>query len=225
MLGYKARLEVPSIPNWDVPIRGLNVPRSENWAVLYNSRQGKTTKSNQWGLELTVEKNRITRVAPGNSVIPAEGWVVSAHGQGQEMINYLEIGDEIKVSSEVDSKWDKAVHIVGAGPRLVEDGKVHVTSKKEAFPSDISVGRAPRTAIAELKDGSVWLVVVDGRSSSSTGMTLEELANYLVKLGVYNAMNLDGGGSSALVAKNEIRNSPSDGRERAVGSSLIVIAQ
>ena len=114
----------------------------------------------------------------------------------------------------MDSKWDQASHIIGAGPRLIENGKVNVTSKQEAFPSDISVGRAPRTAIGEMKDGTVWLIVVDGRSWQSVGMSLTELANFLNKMGIYNAMNLDGGGSSEMVVNQKIKNKPSDGAER-----------
>jgi exopolysaccharide biosynthesis protein len=74
-----------------------------------------------------------------------------------------------------------------------------------------------------MKDGTVWLIVVDGRSWQSVGMSLTELADFLNKMGIYNAMNLDGGGSSEMVVNQKIKNKPSDGAERSVGSSIIII--
>ena len=67
------------------------------------------------------------------------------------------------------------------------------------------------------------LVAVDGRQPGySVGMTLEELAHFFLKLGAVDAMNLDGGGSTTMVIGGEVVNSPSDGRERPVGSALLV---
>ena len=64
--------------------------------------------------------------------------------------------------------------------------------------------------------------MVDGRQANSVGMTLEELADFMVKYGAKAAVNLDGGGSSEMVVNNQIVNNPSDGRERAVGSGIVV---
>ena len=111
---------------------------------------------------------------------------------------------------------------MGAGPRLVQNGMVNVTAGNEQFPSDIRYGRAPRSAVAILKNGNYLFGVVDGRQSSSRGLTLTDWAKLLVKMGAKDAMNLDGGGSSALVVGGLLQNSPSDGRERSVGSALIL---
>ena len=62
--------------------------------------------------------------------------------------------------------------------------------------------------------------MVDGRSATSSGLTLEELAQYLVKLGAESAVNFDGGGSSEMVINGRIVNKPSDGRERYVSIGL-----
>ena len=65
---------------------------------------------------------------------------------------------------------------------------------------------------------------MDGRQAHSHGCTLEEWADILLNhFGAFNAINLDGGGSSALVVKDFLVNSPSDGRERAVGSLLTIL--
>ena len=93
-------------------------------------------------------------------------------------------------------------------------------STEENIAGDIARGRAPRTAIGVKKDGTVILLVVDGRSRSSAGMSLQELADYMVKLGAVQALNFDGGGSSEMVLDGKILNNPSDGRERAVSVGL-----
>src|SRR5690606_32538644 len=69
-----------------------------------------------------------------------------------------------------------------------------------------------------------YIIVVDGRQVTSAGMTLFELADYMLSIGCYNAMNLDGGGSSTMVVRGEIENSPSDGIERDVANALMVIS-
>ncbi|MDD2485820.1 MAG: phosphodiester glycosidase family protein [bacterium] len=116
-------------------------------------------------------------------------------------------------------------HCLGAGPRLVEKGRIRIAAREEAFKDDIAVGRAPRTGLGLAADGTLFLVAVDGRQPSlSIGMTLEELAVLLLKQGAYDALNLDGGGSSSLYLEGKLLNNPSDGRERPVASALAVFA-
>jgi hypothetical protein len=113
--------------------------------------------------------------------------------------------------------------VVGGNLTLVFNGQVasDVTRGKGAFFS----ARAPRTAIGQRADGTVVLVVVDGyRSDFSIGMTPRELADHLVQLGVTDAANLDGGGSTALSIRGVLANRPTDSTgERAVGSVLVVV--
>lgn len=115
------------------------------------------------------------------------------------------------------------VYAVGGGPRLVQDGKVNVTSVEEQFKTDVAAGRAPRTAVGVTHDGKLLLVAVTGRQAfHSIGVTLEELAYITIELGVKDAMNLDGGGSSTMVVRDFIMNTPSDGRERKVADAILV---
>ena len=117
------------------------------------------------------------------------------------------------------------VHAIGGGPRLVKDGKVHITSGEERFKADVAVGRAPRTAAGVPSDGKLLLVAVTGRQAyHSIGVTLEELANLMIELGAKDAMNLDGGGSSTLVVRDYVMNTPSDGRERKVADAILVFS-
>jgi hypothetical protein len=110
---------------------------------------------------------------------------------------------------------------------LVQDG---------ALPADVDTSgaagfraRNPRTAVAITTSGHVLLVIVDGRQPGySDGMSLRELGELLRALGARSALNLDGGGSTTLVARDatgmlRIVNKPSDKEgERPVGNALLV---
>ena len=76
-----------------------------------------------------------------------------------------------------------------------------------------------------LRDSStVFFITVDGRQESSSGMTLEEFADLMIEEGIYQGLNLDGGGSTTMVINNKIVNSPSDQTgERKVGNCIVLI--
>lgn len=83
----------------------------------------------------------------------------------------------------------------------------------------------PRTAVGLSKNGkTMYIVVTDGRREGVPGLTLPELATFMDELGACTAMNLDGGGSSAMWVRDAVVNQPSDGVEREVGDHLAVIA-
>jgi exopolysaccharide biosynthesis protein len=85
--------------------------------------------------------------------------------------------------------------------------------------------RNPRTAVGIRPDGTVLLLVVDGhRHATSVGMTIEELRQVMGRLGASDAVNLDGGGSSAMVVRERLVNSPSDlDGERKIGDAVLFI--
>lgn len=207
-----------------LPISGVNAERGENGLIIYNRAYGRTTGTNPYGLEYVIRAGRVAEINTNDSVIPSDGYVVSVHGSAMDAFAAAgtRVGDPTVLTEQTGTMWDRAVQIVGAGPRLVENGTVHVTAGEEDFPGDIRYGRAPRSAVGVTKRGKVVFAVVDGRQEDSHGLTLTEFAELLVKFGVQNAINLDGGGSSALYVSGDVVNSPSDGQERAVGSALIL---
>ena len=207
-----------------LPVSGVNAERGENGLIIYNRAYGRTTGTNPYGLEYVIRGGRVAEINTNDSVIPSDGYVVSVHGSSMDAFAAAgsRVGDPTVLSEETGAMWDRAVQIVGAGPRLVENGRVHVTAGEEQFPGDIRYGRAPRSAVGVTSGGKIVFAVVDGRQSHSHGLTLTEFAELLVKFKVQNAINLDGGGSSALYVNGGVVNSPSDGSERAVGSALIL---
>jgi MYXO-CTERM domain-containing protein len=82
----------------------------------------------------------------------------------------------------------------------------------------------PRSAICLEADGTtLWLIVVDGRSSSADGMTCDETRALMLDLGCYQGAMLDGGGSSTLVVEGSVVNNPSDGSPRTVSNHLGIV--
>ncbi|MGC1632006.1 MAG: phosphodiester glycosidase family protein, partial [Gelidibacter sp.] len=103
-------------------------------------------------------------------------------------------------------KW-LASQAVGGGPVLLIDGQIQLTASEEGFANSHTI-RHPRSAIGYKNDHTMVILVVDGRQEASAGATLVELAEIMQKLGAKAAVNLDGGGSSAMIAANEVVNVP-----------------
>ncbi|GGW30893.1 hypothetical protein GCM10007383_15140 [Arenibacter certesii] len=103
-------------------------------------------------------------------------------------------------------KWNPE-QAVGAGPVLLKNGEINVTSEEEGFGKGHLI-RHPRSAIGYADENTLLMMVVDGRQAASVGVTLEELAELMLGIGAKEALNLDGGGSSAMVAGSEVVNVP-----------------
>jgi exopolysaccharide biosynthesis protein len=115
---------------------------------------------------------------------------------------------------------------VSAGPSLVSDGTVRITVEEEVFFGSAIPNVHPRSAIGIDSEGRVILLVVDGRQSGSRGVDLQDLADIMLDLGAVEAMNLDGGGSSALVVDGILLNRPAGADlEREVASALAVYCE
>jgi len=130
-----------------------------------------------------------------------------------------------RVAADVAGSGDsrRGPRVVGGLPHLLEDGVRVGDLEVEARPS-FAAARHPRTAVGF--DGMRgWFVAVDGRREGySAGMTLPELTDLLEALGVTDALNLDGGGSTAMVVDGRLVNRPSDPTgERAVVNALLLL--
>ncbi|MBR3624427.1 MAG: phosphodiester glycosidase family protein [Selenomonadaceae bacterium] len=206
------------------PVSGVNCARDKDNLVLYNRFYGEFTKTNEYGMEYTAQNGVITAINKSNSKIPQHGVVISVHGKAMEAFKDIMVGDTADVFETLGEPWDSMNEILGAGPLLIENGQVHVTSKEEEFPADIGRGRAPRTGFGVTEQGDYIFAVVDGRQKGySRGCTLTEFAELMRSFGAVNALNFDGGGSSAMIVDGKLVNSPSDGKERAVASALLLM--
>lgn len=102
-----------------------------------------------------------------------------------------------------------AWQVLSFGPGLVENGEITVTSSSEVAQSMTS---NPRTAIGQISKLHYVIIVSDGRTSESQGLSLLELAQVFKEKGCTAAYNLDGGGSSTMYFNGEIINNPTNGR-------------
>ena len=118
---------------------------------------------------------------------------------------------------------DGVVNLLAFGPALVENGEIAVDTNSE-------VGQAmasnPRTAIGIIDENHYIIVVSDGRTSESEGLSLYQLAEVMKSYGAKKAYNLDGGGSSTLYFNGQVINKPTTGgnkiSERAVSDIVYI---
>ena len=210
---------------------GLNEARADDVAVLYTAVIGSTTRA-QGGLECVLERDgagewlplqvgktytarvRETNTA-GNSALTQDTMVLSLGPELLARLPKVGVGTVVGLSTATTPELSGVRTALGGGPTLVRDGKV------AEWPGLRM--RHPRTAIGWNQD-YFFMVEVDGRQLRlSAGMTLPELADYMLKLGCQEAMNLDGGGSATCWYNGKVMNSPSQGRERPAANGLVIL--
>lgn len=136
----------------------------------------------------------------------------------------LQVGQELELKTESvydKAKWASAMHGMGSvGGRLIENGKVY---------TNFEAGTAPRTAVGIKPDGSIVFYVIDGRQPGiSTGVQIKTLAQRMKELGCLDAINLDGGGSTAIAGvfpgsdEFTVANSPSEGTLRKCANYIFL---
>jgi len=212
-------------------ISGVNRVRATDEMIFYNSFIGNSTSTNQYGTEARllpidswlvndtircVVDTLIDRV--GNMQIGKRKAVLSGHGiLSAFLINNFHKGDTVKIVLTLSPAFPKLEQLVGGNTWLVKNGIVNSENGD----------RHPRTSIGFNKDTSkIFFFAIDGRQAGfSVGMSYKELGDYMIKWGVYQGLNLDGGGSTTMVVRDAIVNSPSDiGGERSVANSLLLIS-
>ncbi|MBC3539645.1 phosphodiester glycosidase family protein [Rufibacter sp. H-1] len=123
-----------------------------------------------------------------------------------------------------DIKRWKPQTAVGGGPVLVQNGKAHITAEEEMRGGASFRGPNPRTVIGYTPDNKLIILMVEGRNKGiAEGASLDQLAKLMVDLGCREALNLDGGGSSALYVKGKDTIKPSDKEgQRPVPAVLVL---
>jgi hypothetical protein len=216
-------------PNNTTTLIGLNEERTNRGAVLYTSALGSSTRTKK-GRELILERDgshdwlplrpgltfpaRVRQVRDtGNSPLSSDTLVLSL--APQLTVPNVSSGAILQISTGSSPDLRGAKTAIGGGPVLVRNGKVaNFTSKPM---------RHPRTAIG-WNDQFYFLVVVDGRQPElSLGMSLPDLAAYMINLGCQHALNLDGGGSTTFWIYGNVMNSPCYGYERPMANALLLV--
>ena len=155
-------------------------------------------------------------LAAGTSVLLARGAAAAS------LLAEAQIGANVVYRLILQPDWTAVADAIGGGPVLVRERRP-VYRSNEAFTTSQIAPRNPRSAVGQLADGRIVLVVVDGRQAGySVGMTTFEMAQTLVRLGAVAGMGLDSGGSSTLAFEGSLLNRPSAGRERAISTALML---
>lgn len=127
--------------------------------------------------------------------IPENGYVLEISELDPFLTANFKEGDEVKIEQYITPTLENLTMAFGGGTLLLKDGEIC------KFTNNIS-GNNPRSAVGTDKSGTkLYLMAVDGRQSGSRGVTQTELANLMREIGCSEAMNLDGGGSTNMVAK------------------------
>jgi len=164
-----------------------------------------------------------TAVHAGEAILAGGGAVAEVV---RRLAGSLAPTTQLRIVTSFVPKRGRLCTLVGGWPRLVVDGRSIADSADRlegTFPR-FSTTRHPRTGIGFSRDSStLYLITVDGRSESSSCMSLAEFAALMQALGVAQGLNLDGGGSTTLVIRGQVVNHPSDSTgERTVGNALLV---
>ncbi|MBD2102452.1 phosphodiester glycosidase family protein [Leptolyngbya sp. FACHB-261] len=160
---------------------------------------------------ITVENDRVVSQVAGGAAgqvevsIPANGYLLVARGF-QRAVNALQPGVAVEgVAKTTPGSFEVFPHVVGAGPLLVKNGQIVLNAAAESFQPGFQSQRADRSAIGRLDNGQIVLATFSNGPSGDRP-TLGETAQLMQKLGAVDALNLDGGSSSALWLGGEMIN-------------------
>lgn len=218
-------------------LTSVNNARNENNLVIYTSKYGSTSGTNDYGYEVIITPTEgslrfgsmemTVAEAPhskGSTTIPAGSYILSGHGTAATFVASLTQGEKITINTQMKLGDNTIVptQLAGGQPMILSGGQV--LSTETAL--DHLTALNPRTAVGYDATGTkLVLLVVDGRSTASQGCVSKVLADIMREVGCSEAMNFDGGGSSALYTKVlGVRNDPSDGKERAVTNGVFAVS-
>lgn len=218
-------------------INGVNENRGTNQLILFNKFNGTNTGTNIYGTEVAVKSvsqwyandtvicvvtNKVT--GTGGMALNDSTSVLSGNGTASTWLNNLAVGDTVKIFMGLSPGVAKLKELIGGFPKIVYNGADYVDQGylEEGGPSH-TYERHPRTAVGFSQDSSkIYFIAVDGRSAQSIGMTLHELADFMQRIGVYQGINFDGGGSTTMFVRDSVMNVTSDGVERTVANAMAV---
>lgn len=164
--------------------------------------------------EIVYRKNIDKAIPKGKKILQVSG------GSERFMRDNVKVGDKLNITTNIEPNRNWKM-MIGGHALLVENGA------KKNYTKDISSigGVRARTAVGISQDGkTVYIVTAEGRTGRSAGLTINELSQFMLDLGSYKAMNLDGGGSTAMAIRNlgDIKRTRATNPERNAGERRVV---
>lgn len=211
---------------------------SADMMTLYTSAFGHVTSAMQGGVKVIIRPKTgdkfffsantdvaciVENISPntGVSSIPDGRAVLHGRGKAAEFLESFAKGEEVSVSLSTNLRSSPGLlnnfkELVGGSDNII------LLNGERAEGDDLF---NPRTGMGISKDKTkVYMMVVDGRQTNSKGATMKDFGEIFRAVGAWNAVNLDGGGSSVMVVNDKMVNSPSDGAVRPVGNGVLIVA-
>lgn len=208
----------------DIPIASINHAPGMNSMALFTRLWGTfATSIPDDAMELTVKRDKVTarrQSSMSNHFLPEDGYLLIARGNARPILEQVSINSPVVLTLRWDdTSMESFPSIIQGGPLLVKNGSIVIGN--EGLSKNLSDVRHPRTLVGS-KDNKLFWIVIDGRNSwHSSGLTLDETRQFAINLGLMDALNLDGGGSSELWWKGSIINSVPGGKERKLPYCII----
>ena len=214
----------------DIIINTLNKVTPEfDTLTLLNSLWGDKSIGNRYHndlIEVVVDNGVVQDIRIGQEPvdIPENGYILAGRGLRAEPLQQLSVGQRVRLNIATTPNVDKIKFAIGGGSIILKNGQISLTDIN-------SKGDNPRTGIGINKDNTeMILVTIDGRDSSFKGVSQEIFGAIMKELGAYNALNLDGGGSTTMAVKPtgqgkaQVVNKPSEGSQRLVVNGVGVVS-
>lgn len=187
------------------------------WGPVTPSGSGVEAVLDRAGCVVASTTRRGTTLRPGQIAVQATGL------DALSLVEMVALGCLQRTDTLTDATGARvtltpSTFAVNGRYQLLKAGRIVAPTGTSGF-----LGRAPRTIAGVDADGRIILVTIDGRSPTSVGATMTETAQVAKSLGMVEAVNLDGGGSSVMSINGHASNKPSDGQERSVGDALVYV--
>ncbi len=189
---------------------------TENSYLIEGQQRGYATNSKQM-----YGRGQVSAVDKATDLYIGQFALVTENEEVQGLLEQMPL---VRVQQDIIGDYADCDNISGCGAQLVLNGE------HQAASDGMSHYRHPRTVIGKKSDGSIVMVTVDGRQTAKGmyGMTYDELSTMMMYYGVEEAYNLDGGGSTTMIIRNDqggfdVMNSPSDGGERHDANGILVV--
>ena len=174
------------------------------------------------GRKIVIRKKEIIEITEGEITNLSSATVIWDPESSDRFLNKIRVGDEVNLLYKFAALPYEPTSALQAGPELIRASTIVVDEESGSFPSNITSGRAPRTAAAINKYGELLLFVGEGRQKlHSLGFTLKEVAQILHDAGASAAINLDGGASSSLFIDGRYYGETPSGRVKSVPNVIL----
>jgi len=222
---FKPKMYVITENDRKEEINSLNKFDSLAKLAMYNSHWGKSLYCDGGNMRIAVvEDDEVVKIVSeeGEVDIPEKGYLIAGLADLTDFFSEgIAVGDTLETELYFEPYFDDIETAIGGGTVLVKNGaKAKITHMR--------YGRDFRTAAGVSRDNeTLYLITVD-KNSKSVGMTLDELQKFMLDIGVYDGINLDGGGSTQMVARSygdsgvSYVNKPENNYYRPVNNALAV---